>query len=198
MGTKCGATRGYRRREPEDTVLYRVLAEYLETFLAGAGQGNGMRSGLPRFVERELRGFLDCGILARGFCRVHCTACGRDALVAFSCKRRGFCPACGTRRMVDTAAHLADRVFPEVPVRQWVLALPYRIRFLCAYDPGLCRGVRRIFVRAVASFYKAAWSAPAKHRPGSVNSHCSRCTLRNVRFMRSPTARLVFGKQCTQ
>jgi hypothetical protein len=23
------------------------------------------------------------------------------------------------RRMADTAAHLVDRVFPEVPVRQW-------------------------------------------------------------------------------
>ena len=140
MGTKCGATRGYRRRQPEDTVLYRVVAGYLETFLAGAGQGNGMRSGLPRFVERELRGFLDCGILARGFCRVHCTACGRDALVAFSCKRRGFCPACGTRRMVDTAAHLADRVFPEVPVRQWVLALPYLDPVPVRVRPGAVPG----------------------------------------------------------
>jgi hypothetical protein len=56
--------------------------------------------------------------------------------------------------MVDTAAWLVDRVLPEVPVRQWVLALPHRIRFLCAYDPVTCAGVRRILVRAVASFYK--------------------------------------------
>jgi hypothetical protein len=27
--------------------------------------------------------------------------------------------------MADTAAHLVDRVFPEVPVRQWVLSLPH-------------------------------------------------------------------------
>ena len=27
--------------------------------------------------------------------------------------------------MADTAAHLVDRVFPRVPVRQWVLSLPY-------------------------------------------------------------------------
>jgi hypothetical protein len=39
-------------------------------------------------------------------------------------KRAGFCPSCGTRRMVDTAVWLVDRVLPEVPVRQWVLALP--------------------------------------------------------------------------
>lgn len=77
-----------------------------------------------------------------------------DALVAFSCKGRGFCPSCGTRRMADTAAWLVDRVLPDVGVRQWVLALPYRVRFLGAYDPELCRGVRRIFVRAVRSFYE--------------------------------------------
>jgi len=27
--------------------------------------------------------------------------------------------------MVDTAAWLCDAVIPEVPVRQWVLSLPY-------------------------------------------------------------------------
>jgi hypothetical protein len=56
--------------------------------------------------------------------------------------------------MADTAAWLIDRVLPEVAVRQWVLALPHRVRFLCAYDPELCRGVRRILVRALSSFYR--------------------------------------------
>ncbi len=56
--------------------------------------------------------------------------------------------------MADTAAWLIDRVLPEVAVRQWVLALPHRVRFLCAYDPDLCRGVRRILVRALSSFYR--------------------------------------------
>jgi hypothetical protein len=135
------------RREPETTVLWRLLAEHLESFVR-------LAAGLPRFVVRELRAFLRCGILAHGFCRVHCAACGSDALVAFSCKGRGVCPSCGARRMAETAAHLVDRVFPDVAVRQWVLALPHRVRFLCAYDPLLCRGVRTIFVRAIASFYR--------------------------------------------
>ena len=38
-----------------------------------------------------------------------------------SCKGRGVCPACNTRRTVETAAHLADDVFPRLPIRQWVL-----------------------------------------------------------------------------
>jgi hypothetical protein len=32
---------------------------------------------------------------------------------------RGFCPSCGARRMAETAALLADEVFPDVPLRQW-------------------------------------------------------------------------------
>jgi len=104
---------------------------------------------VPRFVEREIRAFLHCGILAHGFVRVHCDECGLDRVVAFSCKGRGFCPSCGGRRMADTAAHLVDRVLPEVPVRQWVLSLPWQLRYRLAYDAPLVQGVLGIFVRAV-------------------------------------------------
>ena len=51
--------------------------------------------------------------------------------------------------MADTAAHLVDRVFPEVPVRQWVLSLPYWLRYRLAYDARLVRDVLQVFVRAV-------------------------------------------------
>jgi hypothetical protein len=49
-------------------------------------------------------------------------------LVAFSCKRRGFCPSCGARRMIETSAHLVDHVIPDVSVRQWVLSFPWPLR----------------------------------------------------------------------
>ncbi|MCP5060533.1 MAG: hypothetical protein GY937_27875 [bacterium] len=39
-------------------------------------------------------------------------------MVAFSCKRRGFCPSCRGHRMSGNAAHLVDGVLPEVPIRQ--------------------------------------------------------------------------------
>jgi len=149
----------YRRRQPEKTVLYRILAAELETFLRDA-HADPTRS-LPRFVERELRSFLDCGLLCRGFARVACQACQREVLVAFSCKGRGFCTSCGARRMAATAAHLVDSVIPEVPVRQWVLSLPFDIRFLLAYDPKLLAKVRRIFLRALMTWIKRR-----------VNQHC--------------------------
>ncbi|MBW2316103.1 MAG: transposase zinc-binding domain-containing protein [Deltaproteobacteria bacterium] len=103
----------------------------------------------PHFIEQELRAFLRCGVLAHGFLRLHCDGCGHDRLVAFSCKRRGFCPSCGGRRMADTAAHLVDRVLPEVPIRQWVLTLPYPLRYRCAYDAALTSAVLRAFIRAL-------------------------------------------------
>jgi Transposase zinc-binding domain len=68
--------------------------------------------------------FLECGILAHGFLRLRCAECAHEKLVAFSCKRRGICPSCGARRMVETAAHLVDHVIPPVPVRQWVVSFP--------------------------------------------------------------------------
>jgi hypothetical protein len=141
----------YQRRKPEETVLYRVVQENLETFLASARDQGRV---VPRFVERELRAFLDCGLLCRGFLRVRCDDCGRERLIAYSCKTRGFCPSCGARRMADTAAHLVDRVFPEAPVRQYVLSLPFALRYRLAFDQELCSDVLRIFVQTVFSSLK--------------------------------------------
>jgi hypothetical protein len=112
------AVQGYPQRRPEESLLYAVVAEELETFLAAERERG---HDIPGFVENEFRAFLDCGILARGLIRVHCDSCGLDRVIGFSCKRRGFCPSCGGRRMADTATHLVDRVLPDVPVRQWVL-----------------------------------------------------------------------------
>jgi putative transposase/transposase-like zinc-binding protein len=143
----------YRRREPEKTLLFQIVTRHLEPFLAKAADLADGR-GLPRFVERELRAFLRCGIVEHGFVRVHCDTCGGDILVAFSCKGRGFCPSCGGRRMADTAAHLVDRVLPRVPVRQWVFTVPIHVRRLIAFDRELARRVRNIFVRAVLGWMR--------------------------------------------
>ena len=51
--------------------------------------------------------------------------------------------------MADTAAHLVDRVLPEVSIRQWVLTLPYPLRYRCAYDARLASEALRAFLRAL-------------------------------------------------
>ena len=51
--------------------------------------------------------------------------------------------------MAETAAHLVDHVFPEVPVRQWVLSIPFALRYRLAYDSALMSRVLNVFVRVV-------------------------------------------------
>jgi hypothetical protein len=140
------AERAYTRHLPEESVLYNVIQQELEPSLARA---QAHQQPVPRFVEQEFRTFLRCGILAHGFLRLHCDGCGFDRLVPFSCKRRGFCPSCGGHRMAESAAHLVDRVLPEVPIRQWVLTLPYPLRYRCAYDASLTSEVLRAFLHTL-------------------------------------------------
>ena len=52
--------------------------------------------------------------------------------------------------MSDAAAHLVDDVFPEVPTRQWVCSLPWRLRVLLGYDRRLCAEVMSAFTGAVS------------------------------------------------
>jgi len=48
-----------------------------------------------------------------------------------------------------SASHLVDRVIPIVPVRQWVLTLPYPLRYRCAWDPRLTTEILRAFLRSL-------------------------------------------------
>jgi len=48
---------------------------------------------LPRHFTREFEDYLACGRLENGFLRVCCQSCSHEHLVAFSCKRLGFCGA---------------------------------------------------------------------------------------------------------
>jgi len=115
-GPAAGTAPGiYQRRRPERTVPYQAIQEHLETWLARQREADPEGDPIPAYVERDLRRYLGCGILAYGFARARCEACGHDFLIAFSCKGRGVCPSCNTRRMAETAAHLVDHVEPHQP-----------------------------------------------------------------------------------
>jgi ribosomal protein S27E len=103
-------------------VLYAVVEEHAEAFFARLGEQG---ASLPAFVHEEFARYLRRGRLEEGFVRVVCTGCRHEHLVALSCKCRGFCPSCGARRMVESAAGLVEHVCPHVPVRQWVLSFPW-------------------------------------------------------------------------
>jgi Putative transposase/Transposase zinc-binding domain len=83
-----------------------------------------------------------------------CPSCEERKLVAFSCGGRGFCPSCLGRRMAQGAANLVDHVLPgNVPLRQFVLTLPFELRARLAYDRKLIGAVGRIFVDTVLRWY---------------------------------------------
>ncbi len=146
--------RAYARRQPEDSTLYGVVRDHLPSLLERARDHSEYGFGYPRFVEREFEKFLACGLLCHGFVRVRCDHCADERLVAFSCKTRGFCPSCTSRRMAGTAAHLVDRVLPAVQHRQWVLSLPRRVRFLIARDGDLLTQVLGVFLRKVFAWQR--------------------------------------------
>jgi hypothetical protein len=142
----------YRPRRPQDTALHRVVRTHLETFIAHARESYD--KPLPKYVREELRGYLRCGIFDHGFTRARCEACEHDVLVAFSCKARGLCPSCAGRRMCNTAAHIVDRIIPTVPVRQWVLSLPFDVRARAAYDARFLTEIIRAFARALGDRHR--------------------------------------------
>ena len=142
----------YEPREPSSTVLYKVIAEHLETFLASLDDDPDAK-GLPAYVQREFYDYLQCGILAHGFLRLGCDTCKKEVLLAFSCRRRGFCPSCAGRRMAQTAAHLVECVMPWVPTRQWVVSVPIPLRYWMASSRDLTAQVHTVVRTTIAQYY---------------------------------------------
>ena len=95
----------YARHRPEETGFYRLIEQHYPALVAHLAEQGRV---LPAYVEQEFEAYLKCGRLEHGFLRVRCESCHFERLVTFSCKRRGFCPSCGARRMAETAALLAD------------------------------------------------------------------------------------------
>ena len=127
---------------------------------------------------------------------------GMTVLVPFSCRGRGFCPACIGRRMAERSTALVDRVIPKVATRQWVLTVPWRRRWLLARHSVLARRVLHIALTAIERFYRRA-TGRSDGRSGAVtviqrfgsslalNLHFHILHLDGV-FVRAPDRRLSF------
>src|SRR2546426_11088574 len=142
----------YEPRDPSSTVLSKVIAEHFETFLVSLDEDPDAK-GLPGYVQREFYDYLQCGILAHGFLRMGCDTCKKEVLLAFSCKRRGFCPACAGRRMAQTAAHLVECVIPWVPAGQWVVSVPIPLRYWMSASQELTAQVHTIIRTTIGQYY---------------------------------------------
>jgi len=141
-----------------ETLDFIIVLEHLETFLDEARTSDG-DCGVPALVERSLRKLVECGCLGKGFVRVRCCNCGFERLLPISCKVRGCCSSCAGRRMTEMSAHLVDSVLPIVPVRQWVLTLPFPLRYDLTWNHDRTRKVLGELNRALEDSYRAKAAA---------------------------------------
>ena len=75
-GAHVARADGYARRRPEETVLHRVVRRAWPRFRERCEEVSG--GGLPRFVRREVEGYLRCGLLEHGCVRLACAGGGAN------------------------------------------------------------------------------------------------------------------------
>ena len=106
-------TRVYKRRHPEATDYYRIIESRFEELEGIWPERFEQKYGyLRKEVMRAIYAFLDCGIPESGVARVFCDGCGRDYFVAFSCRQRGACPSCSTKRSILFGEKVRELVKP--------------------------------------------------------------------------------------
>ncbi|NDE18441.1 IS91 family transposase, partial [bacterium] len=111
---------------------------------------------LPQYIANEFEAFLKCGIAAHGFLRLSCAGCSQEKIVAFSCKKRGWCPSCCAKRQAEAALRLLDDILPLAPYRQMVLSFPFALRFWMQANKKLFSQIHRIALRAMHRHYEDA------------------------------------------
>ena len=78
----ASSTFHYQRREPERTLMHRIVRENLATFLVESAK-RYPSGDLPAFIAAEQSHCLRCGILSHGVARVRCFLCRDKPLVGF-------------------------------------------------------------------------------------------------------------------
>lgn len=159
----------YERHRPENTVLYQSVARAWPRILTDyAIEGES----IAPHVTSEFDHYLKCGILENGFVRLICKSCDAEKIVGFSCKKRGFCPSCGSRRREQKADRLECEFWPladassrssPVGARQWVLTFPHQVRHWLARSPKLFGEVIGVVIDEISFFYEQS-SVPLAER----------------------------------
>ena len=92
----------YRPRNPNLSQYYQCVEDHFETLEQVYDEWFAKQYGYFRpYLRNVIYRYLDCGILHNGFARVRCGDCGHEYLLAFSCKRRHFCPSCHPPALPD-------------------------------------------------------------------------------------------------
>jgi hypothetical protein len=101
----------YRPRKPQDSQYYQCVEDHFETLEQVYEDRFVEKYGFFRsYIRQVIYRYLDCGILYNGFACVQCGKCGHEFLLAYSCKRRHFCPSCHQKRVVEFGEWLCEEV----------------------------------------------------------------------------------------
>jgi ribosomal protein S27E len=158
----------YRQRNPQNSPYYHCVEDHFETFEQVYEDRFERRYGFFRpYVKHVIYRYLDCGDLHSGFARVRCGDCGHEYLLAFSCKRRHFCPSCHQKRVVEFGDWLCRKVVKAVPHRHIVLSIPKILRRYFLYDRKLLSGLSCCGWEALKAFY-ISQTKDQKAVPGAV------------------------------
>jgi len=159
----------YRPRHPERTVLYRVLFHYFDQFLQEYESRFEREYGFLRPIIKEMvEHYLDCGNPRCGFARIRCPDCGEERLLYFSCRRRGFCPSCHSKRREEWGEWMREELLLDVPHRQVVFTIPKMLRIFFKYKRRLLGDLCQAAVQALLKYLQV--TIGTELRPGVVAS----------------------------
>src|SRR5256885_16874622 len=85
-------SRGYRRREPERTLLHATVRAHWKTFLAEMEERGEAGAKLPPVVAGGIERYPGGGLPAKGCARGACPTAGAAVRGPASCKDPGACP----------------------------------------------------------------------------------------------------------
>jgi len=145
----------YKPRDPAANNYFRCVSAHWEELEPVWEDLYQRQYGFFRsYVKEVMLRFLDCGDLHQGFARVRCPDCGHEYLLAFSCKRRHFCPSCHQKRVVEFGEWLCAEVLKSAPHRQWVFSIPKRLRPWFSHDRKLLAGLSKCAWKILGGYLK--------------------------------------------
>ena len=102
----------YERHRPEKLYSTRSSGSITRGFLS---IWKTREPHCPSMSSASLKTFFNVVVWKMDLFELSVRIAKHERLVAFSCKRRGFCPSCGARRMAESSALLIDEVLPSNP-----------------------------------------------------------------------------------
>jgi hypothetical protein len=139
----------YEPRDPRASSPYALVEDYYEEFERVYDDRYQQQYARWRpVIGKVMRKYLECGDLHRGFARLGCDGCRYQAILAYSCKCRLFCPSCQQKRVLLFAEWLDSHILEQVSHAQFVFTIPKLLRPIFKYHP-----------KELGLLCKSAWQA---------------------------------------